>query len=118
MKCKILIMCVLMAMVAVNVMYVNEKLPAVKSLGLFHVTAFADNEQGTSGDGGMCTKRGGTEEPQKVLLKDACTKSIKVQVGSSFVWEKVKGNQCKCKKPDHSYQGVKGCNLSWETACK
>lgn len=119
MKCKILIMCVLMAMVAVNVIYVNEKLPDAKSLGLFHVTAFADNEQGgSSGGSGMCTERGGNEEPKKVLQRNPCTKEIQIKVGTSIEWKQVKGNECKCEKPDRSYQGTKGCNLSWETACK
>lgn len=117
--CEILIVCVLMAIVSINFMYVDEKLPAMKLLGLFHVTVFADNEQGGSSEGnGMCTERGGSEEPQKVLLKNTCTKEVQVKVGTSWEWKKVNGNECKCKKPDRSYQGSKGCNLSWETACK
>lgn len=111
-------MCVLMVMVAINVMYVNEKLPIAKSLGLFNITAFADNERGGSSGSGMCTERGGSEEPKKVLQRSPCTKEIQIKVGTSIEWKQVKGNECKCEKPDRSYQGAKGCNLSWETACK
>ena len=51
-------------------------------------------------------------------MKNPCTKEIQIKVGTSIEWKQVKGNECKCEKPDRSYQGTKGCNLSWETACK
>lgn len=118
MKCKILVACVLLAMVFVNVLYIREKLPEIKTLGLFNIAVLAADEEGGSSGSGMCTERAGYEQPKEVLLNNTCTKSVKVQVGTSFVYESVAGNECKCKRPPRSYRGAKGCNLSWETACK
>lgn len=121
MKSKILAVCILLAMVAINIMYIEKQLPEVNSLRLFNTVALAGDEIGTgsgSSGSGMCTDRGGNEEPQKILQKNTCTKEIQIKVGTSFEWKTVNGNECNCEKPDRSYQGVKGCNLSSETACK
>lgn len=122
MKYRVLIVCFLFAMILINLVYVKEQLPKVSSLGLFNMIALASGDEPGTGSGssgsGMCTERGGSEEPTKILQKNTCTKEIQVKVGTSFEWKRVNGNECKCQKPDRSYQGSKGCNLSWETACK
>lgn len=118
MKSKILVACVLLAMVFVNVLYIREKLPEVKTLGLFNIAVLAADEEGGSSGSGLCTERAGYEQPKEVLQKNPCTKEMQIKVGTSFELKRVKGNECKCERPDRSYRGAKGCNLSWETACK
>lgn len=121
MKSKIFAVCTLLTIVVVSMMYVEKQLPEVNSLRLFNTVALAGDEIGSgsgSSGSGMCTDRGGNEESQKILKKNVCRKEIQIKVGSSFEWKTVNGNECNCEKPDRSYQGVKGCNLSWETACK
>ena len=91
--------------------------------------------QSTSG-GGLCTGRGGNEAPTKVLLKQRCIKSMSGNLHGSITisgniatctitggvdagigGDVTFGDECVCKDPDQSFQGTKGCNLYWETAC-
>ncbi len=119
MKRKILILTAIIGFGIFNSITLFNNLPNDFSrLSLQQITAFASGE-GSSGDsGGACPQRGGSELPSKVLRNTDCTKTIKVQVRTSVTYEKVQGSQCKCKSKPSGYQGIMGCNLTWETACK
>lgn len=74
---------------------------------------------GSGGGSGQCTERGGTEYPNKILVLEDCTKKISIGGGWDGVrYEYVTGYRCRCDYADFGYCGVRGCNATWETACK
>ena len=86
-----------------------------------------------------CTERGGTEKRELVLMREICLKEVEnipMSVAESFLnliksgnsttvssisgnldGRIVFGNQCSCLDPGADYEGVRGCNLFWETNC-
>lgn len=118
MKTKLLFGMVILAFCVCNTLVLFNTVPGkMANLNLSQLIALAwdeGSEGGGGGGGGTCTGRGGSEMPKQVLQLVSCRK--KVQIGTTITWEN--GNKCSCENPPRGYQGILGCNLSWETDCK
>ncbi|UYQ95265.1 hypothetical protein MKQ68_09165 [Chitinophaga horti] len=61
-----------------------------------------------------CPGRGGTEMPGKILLMKNCWKEVSAGIEGIKV---VRGKRCVCGSAPTGYQGVVGCDLTWQTSC-
>lgn len=119
MRKKALFIVAVIGVSAYNIFTLFDYMPANFShLALGNLVALAEDETSGGSSSGECSQRGGGELPNKVLLLTSCTKEVAIKVGTSIEYKKVSGSQCKCCKKPSGYQGILGCNLSWETSCK
>lgn len=125
MKKKILLSVAIVAFCAYNVVVLHNAF-ALDMVGLSSPSALAVATPDTilpppgppdGGGGFSCTKRGGTEMPKKILRLDRCFIKFGGSLGRAVELEGVWGSRCQCENKPSGYEGVLGCDLTWETSC-